>query len=49
MCCKTLASLCVRKIYVAMMAERQSDSVASPFDGNITFFIRIFGVSLGSR
>ena len=44
-----LAALCVRKIYVAIVAERQSDSVASPFDGNITFCIRIFGVSLGSR
>src|SRR5215468_1542332 len=42
-------ALCVRRIYVAMMAERQSGSVASTFDGNITFCIRIVGVSLGSR
>jgi hypothetical protein len=31
------AALCVRRIYVAMVAEHQSDSVAPPFDGNITF------------
>jgi hypothetical protein len=37
MLCKTFASLCVREIYVAMVAQRQSDSVAPPFDGNITF------------
>jgi hypothetical protein len=36
-CVAVLAPLCVRRIYVAMVAERQSDSVAPPFGGNITF------------
>jgi hypothetical protein len=33
----TFATLCVREIYVAMVAERQSDSAPPRFDGNITF------------
>jgi hypothetical protein len=37
MLCKTFATLCVREIYLATLTERQSDSAAPPFDGNITF------------
>jgi hypothetical protein len=33
----TFAALCVRRIYVAMVTELQSDSVAPPVDGNIAF------------